>query len=229
MKEKKLNSIFERIKGAFFIYVERLYRKYLYTSIEDETFTMKSYLKIVCDDNLSGLKKRPIFSINAILLTVWSEILLEYADKAKNKEIKARMDRQGQIQLLYNRITILRGCFMALSVVPEESRIIKFLADSGIKAKGHSEMIKRLESEIKSISIRIKEMAALNKVDEQQPQKVTRSDYSLIFVSLKKAGYQASIDMPVIDFINTKNMYAQEVERQNREIENIKTKRNGKL
>lgn len=210
-------------------YIEKIYRKNLYTSIEDESFLMKDYIKIVCDNNLNALKKRPIFTIQSVLIDVWNELAMQYAEKAENKQIQARMERQGQIQTLYNRITILKGCYFALAIKPEEQRIIKFLSDSGIRADGHSKLMKRIESEMKTISMRIKEYATLNKVDEPQDKKVTRSDYSLIFVSLNKAGYKINNESTVIDFINAKNMYTKEVEENNRQIERLKAKKNGKL
>lgn len=229
MTKEKTNSIFEQIKGAIFAYIEKLYRKNLYVSLEDERFTMKSYIKIVCDENLNALKKRRIFTIESVLQKVWIEIIQQYAELTKNKEIKNKVDRNEQIQTLYNRITILRGCYMALSVTPEEQRIIKFLSDSGIRADGHSKMLKRLESEMKMISIKIKDLSTLNKVEHKEQKKATRSDYSVIFVTLKKAGYSASIEMPVIDFVNAINMYRAEVEENNKQLANLKAKKNGKL
>lgn len=210
-------------------YIEQIYRKNLYTSIEDESFLMKDYIKIVCDNNLNALKKRPIFTIPIILQKVWIELLQQYAEKANNKEIQNRIDRQDKIQTLYNRVTILKGCYFALAVKPEEQRILKFLSDSGIKADGHSKMMKRIESELKTLSMKIKEYVTLNKIDKPEEKKVSRSDYSMIFVSLNRAGYKITQESPVIDFINAKNMYAKEVEENNRQVERLKAKKNGKL
>jgi hypothetical protein len=230
MIKTKTNSIFEKLKGAIFAFTEKGYRKNLYCSIDDERLSMRKYVAVVCDDNLKALKKYPIFVPETVMAKVWQELILQYAEKTKNKDVKARIDRNEKMQNTYNRLNILRGCHMALSIVPDEERIIKFLSDSGIRAVDSKSLLKRVESEMKTLALRIKDLSALNRINAQDEyKKPTRDDYQLVFVRLKKDGYDAGYDMSVLEFILAKNQHEQEIEEANRRIEQLKAKKNGKL
>ena len=220
MIKEKLNSTFEKINGAIFEYNKR----FLYTSIRDLRFTMRDYIDLVVNYNLKALKRKPCFVKQSDLRLVFERLQLEYAELSNNKEYSAQSKRNDAISVLIRKHEILRACGVVFTINPKNKDVLDFLDRSNIKG---NDIIKRLESELKSIELRLAELKALgnNNKTAKKHEKVTLEDYMQTFAVLSKNGHQCSIDMSVLDFIQKSKLWKREVEENNREIERIKSKR----
>ena len=218
MKNKLINSTIEKINSAIFKYS----KKFLYTSLRDLGFTMRSYVDLIVNGNLNALKKIHVPISKAVLKAVLDTIQLEYAELSNNKEVSAYVKRNDKLGILIRKHEILRSCGVVLSVFPDNKEVLEFLDKSNIKGV---DILKRLESECKSLELKIAELQTLNKVENKSEKKVTIEDYSRIFAVLNKNGYSANIDMPVLDFIQTMAIYRKEVEDNNKQLENLKKRK----
>lgn len=218
MKNKLINSTIEKINSAIFKYS----KKFLYTSLRDLGFTMRSYVDLIVNGNLNALKKIHVPISKAVLKAVLDTIQLEYAELSNNKEVSTYVKRNDKLGILIRKHEILRSCGVVLSVFPDNKEVLEFLDKSNIKG---DDILKRLESECKSLELKISELQTLNKVENKSEKKVTIEDYSRIFAVLNKNGYSANIDMPVLDFIQTMAIYRKEVEDNNKQLENLKKRK----
>ena len=218
MKNKLINSTIEKINSAIFEYS----KKFLYTSLRDLGFTMRSYVDLIVNGNLNALKKIHVPISKAVLKAVLDTIQLEYAELSNNKEVSTYVKRNDKLGILLRKHEILRSCGVVLSVFPDNKEVLEFLDKSNIKG---DDILKRLESECKSLELKIAELRTLNKVENKSEKKVTIEDYSRIFAVLNKNGYSANIDMPVLDFIQTMAIYRKEVEDNNKQLENLKKRK----
>ena len=218
MKNKLINSTIEKINSAIFKYS----KKFLYTSLKDLGFTMRSYVDLIVNGNLNALKKIHVPISKAVLKAVLDTIQLEYAELSNNKEVSTYVKRNDKLGILIRKHEILRSCGVVLSVFPDNKEVMEFLDKSNIKG---GDILKRLESECKSLELKIAELRTLNKVENKSEKKVTIEDYSRIFAVLNKNGYSANIDMPVLDFIQTMAIYRKEVEDNNKQLENLKKRK----
>ena len=218
MKNKLINSTIEKINSAIFEYS----KKFLYTSLRDLGFTMRSYVDLIVNGNLNALKKIRVPISKAVLKAVLDTIQLEYAELSNNKEVSAYVKRNDKLGILIRKHEILRSCGVVLSVFPDNKEVMEFLDKSNIKG---GDILKRLESECKSLELKIAELQTLNKAENKSEKKVTIEDYSRIFAVLNKNGYSANIDMPVLDFIQTMAIYRKEVEDNNKQLENLKKRK----
>ena len=218
MKNKLINSTIEKINSAIFEYS----KKFLYTSLRDLGFTMRSYVDLIVNGNLNALKKIYVPISKAVLKAVLDTIQLEYAELSNNKEVSTYVKRNDKLGILIRKHEILRSCGVVLSVFPDNKEVLEFLDKSNIKG---DDILKRLESECKSLELKISELQTLNKAENKSEKKVTIEDYSRIFAVLNKNGYSASIDMPVLDFIQTMAIYRKEVEDSNKQLENLKRRK----
>ena len=218
MKNKLINSTIEKINSAIFKYS----KKFLYTSLRDLGFTMRSYVDLIVNGNLNALKKIRVPISKAVLKAVLDTIQIEYAELSNNKEVSAYVKRNDKLGILIRKHEILRSCGVVLSVFPDNKEVLEFLDKSNIKG---DDILKLLESECKSLELKIAELQTLNKVENKSEKKVTIEDYSRIFAVLNKNGYSANIDMPVLDFIQTMAIYRKEVEDNNKQLENLKKRK----
>ena len=218
MKNKLINSTIEKINSAIFKYS----KKFLHTSLRDLGFTMRSYVDLIVNGNLNALKKIRVPISKAVLKAVLDTIQLEYAELSNNKEVSTYVKRNDKLGILIRKHEILRSCGVVLSVFPDNKEVLEFLDKSNIKG---DDILKRLESECKSLELKIAELQTLNKVENKSEKKVTIEDYSRIFAVLNKNGYSANIDMPVLDFIQTMAIYRKEVEDNNKQLENLKKRK----
>ena len=218
MKNKLINSTIEKINSAIFEYS----KKFLYTSLRDLSFTMRSYVDLIVNGNLNALKKIHVPISKAVLKAVLDTIQLEYAELSNNKEVSTYVKRNDKLGILIRKHEILRSCGVVLSVFPDNKEVLEFLDKSNIKG---DDILKRLESECKSLELKIAELQTLNKVENKSEKKVTIEDYSRTFAVLNKNGYSANIDMPVLDFIQTMAIYRKEVEDNNKQLENLKKRK----
>ena len=218
MKNKLINSTIEKINSAIFKYS----KKFLYTSLRDLGFTMRSYVDLIVNGNLNALKKIRVPISKAVLKAVLDTIQIEYAELSNNKEVSAYVKRNDKLGILIRKHEILRSCGVVLSVFPDNKEVLEFLDKSNIKG---DDILKLLESECKSLELKIAELQTLNKAENKSEKKVTIEDYSRIFAVLNKNGYSANIDMPVLDFIQTMAIYRKEVEDNNKQLENLKKRK----
>ena len=218
MKNKLINSTIEKINSAIFKYS----KKFLYTSLRDLGFTMRSYVDLIVNGNLNALKKIHVPISKAVLKAVLDTIQIEYAELSNNKEVSTYVKRNDKLGILIRKHEILRSCGVVLSVFPANVDILQKLDTWNIKG---DDILKRLESECKSLELKIAELQTLNKVENKSEKKVTIEDYSRIFAVLNKNGYSANIDMPVLDFIQTMAIYRKEVEDNNKQLENLKKRK----
>lgn len=218
MKNKLINSTIEKINSAIFKYS----KKFLYTSLRDLNFTMRSYIDLIVNGNLNVLKKIHVPIGKAVLKAVLDMIQTEYAELSNNKEVSTYVKRNDKLGILIRKHEILRSCGVVLTAIPDNKEVLEFLDKSNIKGV---DILKRLESECKSLELKIAELQTLNKVENKDKKKVTIEDYSLIFAVLNKNGYSANIDMPVLDFIQTMAIYRKEVEDNNKQVENLKRRK----
>ena len=218
MKNKLINSTIEKINSAIFKYS----KKFLYTSLRDLGFTMRSYVDLIVNGNLNALKKIRVPISKAVLKAVLDTIQLEYAELSNNKEVSTYVKRNDKLGILIRKHEILRSCGVVLTAIPDNKEVLEFLDKSNIKG---GDILKRLESECKSLELKIAELQTLNKAENKSEKKVTIEDYSRIFAVLNKNGYSASIDMPVLDFIQTMAIYRKEVEDNNKQLENLKKRK----
>ena len=218
MKNKLINSTIEKINSAIFKYS----KKFLYTSLRDLGFTMRSYVDLIVNGNLNALKKIRVPISKAVLKAVLDTIQIEYAELSNNKEVSTYVKRNDKLGILIRKHEILRSCGVVLSVFPANVDILQKLDTWNIKG---DDILKRLESECKSLELKIAELQTLNKVENKSEKKVTIEDYSRIFAVLNKNGYSANIDMPVLDFIQTMAIYRKEVEDNNKQLENLKKRK----
>lgn len=218
MKNKLINSTIEKINSAIFKYS----KKFLYTSLRDLGFTMRSYIDIIVNGNLNALKKIHVPIGKAVLKAVLDMIQTEYAELSNNKEVSTYVKRNDKLGILIRKHEILRSCGVVLTAIPDNKEVLEFLDKSNIKGV---DILKQLEGECKSLELKIAELQTLNKVENKDKKKVTIEDYSLIFAVLNKNGYSANIDMPVLDFIQTMAIYRKEVEDNNKQVENLKRRK----
>jgi len=218
MKNKLINSTIEKINSAIFEYS----KKFLYTSLRDLSFTMRSYIDLIVNGNLNVLKKIRVPISKANLRAVFDTVQIEYAELSNNKEVSAYVKRNDKLGILIRKHDILRSCGVVLSIFPDNADILQKLDEWNIKG---GDILKRLESECKSLELKIAELQTLNKAENKDKKKVTIEDYSRLFAVLNKNGYSAHIDMPVLDFIQTMAIYRKEVEDNNKEVEKLKRRK----
>jgi len=219
MKIKQIDSVFDNFLNAIFV----LQTKACYTTLTDLRFTMRKYIRLVVDGDLSALKRLKLPMSNKVLLSVYHDIIAEYGTLSDNKEVNAALERKNSFETLVRKQNILVTALTCLQINPNDENVIKFLNRSGIRGV---DMIDRLGNEIKIINIRIEEQKSVIKVDDKKnKEKTTLADYMRIFAVLNKNGYKASIDMPVLDFIQTMSLFRKEAEANQKQLNDIKNKR----
>lgn len=219
MTKEKTNSVVEKISNAIFV----LQRKALFTTLTDLRFTMRRYIRLVVDNDLNAIKRYNLPISKRLILIVFNELMEEYGSLSDNKEVNAARERKSTFEALVRKQNILVSALMVLNVLPDDKETIDFLKRSGIRG---TNIIDRLENEIKIINIRIEEQQSLMKVDDKKSkEKTTLADYMRIFAVLNKNGYRADIDMSVLDFIQTMSLYRKEAEENQKQLDNIKNKR----
>ena len=220
MTNAKLNSIFEKIKGAIFL----LYKPLMFTSIRDLDFTMRQYAEMVVNENHNALKRLKIYVPKFAILKAFEDIKHEYIEITQtgaNKALKSRKDKYNRLVREYQ---ILLACGTVLSVDSNNKEIVDFLNRSRIKG---SDLLKTIQSELKMIQTKLDELKALDEADNKgkENKKIGFEDYESIFAVLNKNGYKSGWDMTVIGFIKTMEVYKKEVEENKRQMEQIKNRK----
>ena len=221
MIKQKINSVIEKLTNAIFSF----YRKRTYNNISDKNFKMDRYIDLLVNNNLNALRKYKITYPKSVLFGVYSNIQQQYVELSKNKEITAKMKRKQRKDILIKKYNLLIACGTVLSVQPENQDVLEFLNSNSIKG---DDMLKRIETECKVLQSKIEELQSF---DEQEKSKEKKSEplseayYSRIFALLNKNGYKADRNMSVLDFIETMNIYKQEIEENNKQLDKLKSKK----
>jgi hypothetical protein len=224
MKNKLINSTIEVINSAIFKYS----KKFLYTSLRDLDFTMRSYIDLIVNGNLNALKKIHVPISKAVLKATLDTIQIEYAELSNNKEVSAYVKRNDKLGILIRKHEILRSCGVVLSVFPDNKEVLEFLNKSNIKG---GDVLKRLESECKALELKIAELQTLNKVENKSEnkseKKATIEDYITVFIRMNEVvvGLQANMDMPVLTYIQAMARYRKIVEDNNKQVEKLKRRK----
>lgn len=210
----------EKIDSAIFKYSKR----FLYTSLRDLDFTMRSYIDLIVNGNLNALKKIHVPISKAVLKATLDTIQIEYAELSNNKEVSAYVKRNDKLGILIRRHEILRSCGVVLSVFPDNKEILEFLDKSNIKG---DDILKRLESECKALELKIAELQTLNKFENKDKKKATLEDYLTVFIRMNEVvvGLQANMDMPVLTYIQAQARYRKIVEDNNKQVEKLKRRK----
>jgi len=235
MKKIKEYSVFENIGNAIF----NLQHKLTYNKLTDLNFKMDRYISLVVDRDMSALKRKKLPIQNKVLLSVFDELMTEYATLTNNKEVEANMKAKTTLETLVRKQNILVSALMVLQVVEAEKRkkdfvklsdeltltennTIAFLKRSRITGDN---LIDRLQNEISIVNIRIEEQKNAMPKAKKEESKVTLTDYMRMFAVLNKNGYKASIEMSVLEFIQANTLFRQECENNEKQIEKLKSKR----
>lgn len=219
MKNKKLNSTFEKIRGAIFT----LMRKVIYCDIKDLRFKMSNYIDVVVNDNYSALKRINLPIPKELLMQVWQELQEQYSELSETKEVSVLKDKKSRFTLLVKKREILSACLTVLSVIPDNQQIIDKLK-TDFRIFGDN-LEKKIVAEIKMIDTRLEEIKATFKDENKDKTKITIEYYVDAFVMLNKNGYEADINMSVLSFIKTMKRFRQEVEENNKQMEKLKNKK----
>jgi hypothetical protein len=218
MKKIKEYSVFENIGNAIF----NLQHKLTYNKLTDLNFKMDRYIRLVVDRDMSALKLYKIPIQNKVLLSVFEELMTEYATLTNNKEVEANMKAKTTLETLVRKQNILVSALMVLQVNPNDENTIAFLKRSRITGEN---LIERLQNEISIVNIRIEEQKNAMPKAKKEESKVTLTDYMRMFAVLNKNGYKAGIEMSVLEFIQANTLFRQECENNEKQIEKLKSKR----
>ena len=218
MKKIKEYSVFENIGNAIF----NLQHKLTYNKLTDLNFKMDRYSRLVVDRDMSALKLYKLPIQNKVLLSVFEELMTEYATLTNNKEVEANMKAKTTLETLVRKQNILVSALMVLQVNPNDENTIAFLKRSRITGEN---LIERLQNEISIVNIRIEEQKNAMPKAKKEESKVTLTDYMRMFAVLNKNGYKAGIEMSVLEFIQANTLFRQECENNEKQIEKLKSKR----
>ena len=218
---KRIRSIFETFRNAFFEYLT-------YTSLEDMRFKMDRYVPLVVNDNLRKLQRTIIPIPKSYLAAVYEDLKEEYYNLSGNKDYEKMKERMSQFDSFVLRVERLKACGMVLTLKPDSKDVLDLLKRSGIRCT-HDNAIEKINAEIKALKSRIAQMQEVAKVEQQKngdkDTKVTTSDYIDIISRLRKEGYGATMQMPVLEYIRAIKLHKDEIDRNNKELERIKNKR----
>lgn len=219
--KNNLKSLFETVRKAFFLF----YKKITYSNLSDKHFKMDRYIDLVVNDNISKLKKYPVYIPKTVLFAIYGTLQSQYIEMSGDSKIKAKIKRKQQLDVLKRKYNILITCGTVLTVQPKNKDVIEFLERSGIKSDN---LLKRIETELKALQSKINAAIEFEKNDKDKEKKsepLSEAYYSRIFALLNKNGYKADRNMSVLDFIETMALYRKEIEENNKQVEKLKNRK----
>ena len=223
MIKQKLNSIYDKIKGAIFLFIEH---SFTYYTIKDGKLKMGRYIDFVVNQNIKALCKPfcSLFVNKRILRLVAERILSEYSelsDSTQLSDIKSANDRMGVFARKYE---VLRLCGIVLTFDKDNKDVLEFLERSNIKGKNP---VERIKNEMIMLEKKYKEVRDyIEQIETNLPKnKVSLSEYERVFQILNKSGYTANINMSVLSFIEAMKLYKQEVAENNKMVEKLKNRK----
>jgi hypothetical protein len=220
---KKATDIKHLLGKVFFF----IFKGHVFCDLSDFNFTMDRFIRLSADNDYKAIKKRNLPIPLFVLKHFYNDILKQYALLSKNDEYIKADKKRSVIESLYFRHELFRLSLIALSnsfiKEKDEKKVLAILDDNGIRGENIKSV---LTSEIKMIKLKLKNLEAQEpKKEEEKQKKVTRADYFKVFARLSEAGYNASKDMCVLDYVETLNVHRDNVKRQEAELEKIKSKR----
>lgn len=199
-----IKGFVSRLNEAFFL----LFKKLTYHSLEDFSFTMDKYIKLVVDYDFDAIKRIKLPIPKAYLFRIYEDISIEYATLSNNQEILAKIKGKDALRTMYNKYQILISCLFVINspYAKQEDvlRVKKLLKKNRVSQEG-----KMLEAEIKSLHVRIEDMIAKN--DTKKQERITKSDFFRMFAILEENGFSASVDMSVLSYIQKLELYRKKI------------------
>lgn len=220
MIKEKINSVVEKISNAIFV----LEKRFIYTTLTDLGFTMRKYVFLVVNNDIKQLKRYRVPIRTKTLLKTFYSLMEEFSELSDNRDVKAVKEQKTHLENLVRKQNLLVSAYMVLSVMPNDENTLGFLHRSGIRGENITD---RLENEIKVINLRIAEQEQIVKPKggEKEHKKAELADYIAMFVVLNENGFKASMDMSVLEYIQTRKRYDAKVAASQEQLENIKKKR----
>lgn len=181
--------------------------KLTYHDLDSYSFKLKRYIEL----RVNGPKALSRIPLPMwVLMTAKDMVDAQYIELSKSEELmreKAEFDRRRSLR---KKLVALRAIQLVLhsGALTEEEKegIDSLLSVSGLR--GAVDNIKRIDAEIKAIDIKLKEDEG---GDKEYPP-ATRADFLGIISFLNKEGYHITLDTPVLQYIETLNLYKQQVE-----------------
>lgn len=222
MKIKKyINSVFDKIMNA--IIVSK--RKKLFTTLTDLDFTMRRYIRLVVDKDLEALKKQKVRVSRNMLVSVFNELMGEYAKLSDSDKVNAEIDNKNAYISLIKKQNVYVMALNVLQVIPNDENTLEFLRKKA-RLKG-DDMVERLKNEIAILNLRIAEQEKLVYPDgkNKKTEGVKLEDYIRMIGVLNKNGYKSDLDMTVIDFIEANRLFKKECEANEKQIRDLKSRK----
>lgn len=170
------------------------------------------FLNILYTDNVSKLKKSPLFFVSKKKLKkVWGDIYDEYSDLSKSEGTTAFFQLLKQKTTLQNKIFITQTCIDSLKENYSEE-LVKVLKKLGYNFKFTRETLasdlKKVVAKSKPLLIRLKKLEE-NITPYLNAEDLKKSDFEDILVSLSKfQGYRLDKkQITVSEFVNILNNY----------------------
>ena len=199
-----IKGFVSRLNEAFFL----LFKKLTYHSLEDFSFTMDKYIKLVVDYDFDAIKKIKLPIPKTYLFRIYEDISIEYATLSNNREILAKIKEKDALRTMYNKYQILISClFVINSPYAKQEDVLK--VKKLLKKNRLSQESKMLEAEIKSLHVRIDDMIAKN--DTKKQERITKSDFFRMFAILEENGFSANVDMSVLSYIQKLELYRKKI------------------
>lgn len=222
MKIKKyINSVFDKVRNA--IIVSK--RKKLFTTLTDFDFTMRRYIQLVVDKDLEVLKKKKVRVSRNMLVSVYNELMAEYAKLTDSEKVNSEIDQKNAYIALIKKQNIYVMALNVLQVIPNDENTLEFLRKKA-RLKG-DDMVERLKNEIAILNLRIaeQEKTVYPNGKENKPEGVKREDYIQMMGVLNKNGYKSDLDMTVIDFIEANRLFKKECEANEKQLRELKSRK----
>ena len=221
MIKKYINSVFDKIRNA--IIVSK--RKKLFTTLTDLDFTMRRYIRLVVDKDLEALKKQKVRVSRNMLVSVFNELMGEYAKLSDSDKVNAEIDNKNAYISLIKKQNVYVMALNVLQVIPDDENTLNFLRKKA-RLKG-DDMVERLKNEIAVINIRIAEQEKLVYPDgkNKKTEGVKLEDYIRMIGVLNKNGHKCYLDMSVIAFIEANKLFKKECEENEKQIRDLKSRK----
>jgi hypothetical protein len=215
MIKKMIESLFVKIQKALFLF----YKQFTYHTIKDMDFTMRHYIPLVVDYDFNSIRRIKIPIPQKHLFRIYEGIMFEYIELSNNKELLAKIKEKDTLLTLYRKQNILSLISYVLSCKyaskEAKEQVKNYLKKNRIVGK---DALSAVEAEIKTLHVKIDMIQEKEKKNESN--KVERADFFCMFALLEKNGYNANLDMPVIQYIQVLDLYRKEM----KQLENLNSK-----
>lgn len=183
--------------------------------------------RLFADNKLSVLKKTHIYTPKSILTHGYARIIEHNTKLSENPQVTANADRQEELTRKVFRHTTILACRKA--VIYLDSKICKEWLFMQLICNIDDDtdlIIRKCDAELKGLSRQIDDLIVkIDKVKEKDSKRVTYYDYLKEFqiVTEKRT---MSLKEPYSSYIVAQNLFYNEIEAKNKQIE---LQKNGKL